>query len=795
MKVSDQKEMERDASIIRSVILATTTEEVDETLRGVFEDSGTKYMESPTEMIEFIYLNDSAIKKTLNMFPSFSMEVLAATLRRLAVLSTKEMMVERGEGVSPLLTSLLDTIGQQMVVAQKEQGLLGVYALADILQALTILAYADVYVDATDPERTLLDSLSDLAVEMLNRHDVAELKKLGPIRLLQCLQAMANLGMVESLLHFRIYEQLLKPNSSSRLPARYLAHGLDALASVVNNRAIVGVALDEEESERLHETILLARSFMRRMRKQNVRDEATVDDLCRALRATYDLWHSGGLKELEDEVAIFGFTTLREILKKKHESHVRLAPSQMATMMSAWATITNKQKEDTVIEDLMAICESDQIFATASILELERIVSSIEELQITSYANIMRTAGERLFELTQERRISPRAFNLILRCPVLLHRRNQLVMEPYMRACENAFADESFLQKCQVSDAANFLWFASIAQWRHEESLLALGKRILDPELCDMCSPKLASRILATYTSIVSLPPKRSPVSSQTHMDTQTKMNNLTSHLFHSYGGHLLSNKLSAAEVSSSLYAYAKASYFQDMGIFDHLLSLMASMVNGGEVPTARQMTQSLWSCGKMSVFDSQEESAPSGSDARSNESPYVTSAQTIAVALSRRAEEMSPVDVTQCIWAMGRLGSICDEYVMSCFADRAMDLVADMNAVEISNILWGLSKTRYGAGALVDRLASRISDGSVEVTAKEAATALYALGRMRVADEEVFASLSKIMIDNIDETSAQGIANTLWAYRNVSLRPPPQLLNLWALQKLGLVSFETNHL
>ena len=117
------------------------------------------------------------------------------------------------------------------------------------------------------------------------------------------------------------------------------------------------------------------------------------------------------------------------------------------------------------------------------------------------------------------------------------------------------------------------------------------------------------------------------------------------------------------------------------------------------------------------------------------------------------------------------------------------------MNAVEISNILWGLSKTRYGAGALVDRLASRISDGSVEVTAKEAATALYALGRMRVADEEVFASLSKIMIDNIDETSAQGIANTLWAYRNVSLRPPPQLLNLWALQKLGLVSFETNHL
>ena len=790
MKLPDQKEMERDAAIIRSVILATTKDEIDETLRGVFENSGTNYMESPTEKVEFIHLNDAAIKETLHMFPAFSMEVLAATLRRLAVLSAKEIREEGRESVSPMLTSLLETIGQQMVVAQRGQGLLGVYALADILQALTIIAYADIYVDAKESEMTLFDSLIDSVMEMLNRHEVAELKKIGPIRLLQCLQAMAKLGMAKSSFHFRIYEQLLKPNASSRLPARYLAHGLDALASVVNNRAIDGDGTGEEESGKVHETILLARSFMRRMRKQNVRGEASIDDLCRALLATYDLWHSGGLEELEDEAAIFGFTTLREILAKKHESQARLTPNQMATMMLAWATITNKQKEDTVIGDLMTICESDQIFANASILELERIVSSIEELQITGHATVMRSAGERLLELTLERRISPKAFNSILRCPVLLHRRNSVVMEPYIRASEIAFSHESFLQKCQISDAANFLWFASIAQWRHDESLFALGRRILDPELCEQCSPKLASRILATYTSIVSPPPKTSPVSSQTNM------NNLTSHLFHNYGGHLLSNQLSAAEVSSSLYAYAKASYFQDMGIFDHLLSLMASMASSGDVPTARQMTQSLWSCGKMSVFDSQDESAKSYSNARSNELPYMTSAQTIAIALCHRAEELSPVDVTQCIWAMGRLvGTTADEYVMSCFADRAMDLVVDMNAVEISNILWGLSKTRYGAGALVDRLAGRISDGSVEVKPKEAATALYALGRMRVAEEEVFESLSKIMIENIDETSAQGIANTLWAYRNVNLRPPPQLLNLWALQKLGLVSFETKRL
>jgi hypothetical protein len=782
-------ELERDAAIIRSVTQATTTEELDQTLRRVFERSRTMSLESPAETVEFIHLNDTAIAETLNMFPSFSMEVLAAALRRLAVLSAKEIRRETVAGASPFLTSLLGTIGEQMVVVQREQGLLGVYALADVLQALTILAYADIYVDVEESECILLDDLTEMAVEMLNRHDVSELKRLGPIRLLQCLQAMAKLGMVESPLHFRIYERLLKPNASSRLPAKYLAHGLDALASVVNNRANSYDGCEEENSGKPHETTLLARSFMRRMRKQDVRDEATIDDLCRALLATNDLWHSRGLQELEDEAAIFGFTTLRAILKKKHDNRATLAPSQMATMMTSWATMTNKQKEDTVIEDLMTICESDKVLERASILELERIVSSIEQLQITSHANIMKNAGERLVGLTLEGKIFPKAFNSILRCPVLLHRRNQFVMKPYIRACEHAFADESFVQKCSVTEIANFLWFASIAQWRHDESLQALGRRILEPELYDKCSPKLASRILATYTSIVSLPAAAGPTQS-----SQDNMGDLTSQLFHNYGGHLLSNKLTAAEVSSSLYAYAKAAYFQDMGIFDHLLSLMASMATSGETPTARQMTQSLWSCGKMSVFDSQDDNLATTPNVSPKDSSYLNSAREIAAALSRRTQEMSPVDVTQCIWALGRLGTV-DEHVMSCFADRAMDLVSEMNAVEISNILWGLSKTRYGAGALVDRLAVRISDGSVEVAPKEAAMALYALGRMRVGDEDVFQSLSEIMIEHIDETSAQGIANTLWAFRNVNLRPPPQLLNLWALQKLGLVSFDMKKL
>jgi len=655
------------------------------------------------------------------------------------------------------------------------------------LQALTLIVQADIYTDADESEIFMLDRFMETSVEMLTRHEITELKKLGPVRLLQCLQAMARLGIQESALHHRIYEQLLKPNASSRLPARYLAHGLDAVASVIENRAMNGENMGDENNEASNETTLLARSFMRRMRKQNVRNEATIDDLCRALLATHDLWHSGGLRELEDEAAIFGFTTLREILKKKREGNVSLAPRQMATMMVAWGTISTKQKEGgTVIEDLMAICENDEILAKASILELERILSSIKELETINHAGIMKTAGERLVALSLDGRISPTAFNSILRCPVLLHRKNQTVMDPYIEACQIAFTSESFLQKSSISEMANFLWFASISQWRHDESLWALGRRIMDPQLCETCSPKLASRILAAYTSIVAQPTTRP----SHQLSRNDEVSDLTSKLFHNYGGHLLSNKLSAAEVSSSLYAYAKVLYFQDMGIFDHLLSLMASMTSSCDAPTARQLTQSLWSCGKMSVFDAQDEKVGAASNVEPNESSFARNAQTIARALSRRTEEMSPVDVTQCMWALGRLGST-DEEVLSSFADRAMGMVDELNAVEISNILWGLSKTRFGAGALVDRMATRLSSGSIDIAPKEVAMALFALGKMRVADEAVFNNLSTIMIKRIEETSAQGIANTLWAYRNVNLRPPPQLLNLWALQKLGLVSFE----
>ena len=123
----------------------------------------------------------------------------------------------------------------------------------------------------------------------------------------------------------------------------------------------------------------------------------------------------------------------------------------------------------------------------------------------------------------------------------------------------------------------------------------------------------------------------------------------------------LFRSKLSPAEASSALVAYAKASYVRDMGIYDHLVSLIASMTNQCSV---RQLAQSIWSCGKMIAWEHSADYSWGDEGDVGMEPPYLKSAKSIAIELSQRTDELSSVDVTQCIWALGKL-RISEEKVL----------------------------------------------------------------------------------------------------------------------------------
>lgn len=341
-------------------------------------------------------------------------------------------------------------------------------------------------------------------------------------------------------------------------------------------------------------------------------------------------------------------------------------------------------------------------------------------------------------------------------------------MRPFIAAALLLFHQQDFVNSCSLSEIANFLWFKSVVRWHDEEVLHLFCHRMLDPELVNSCSPKLASRILGAFTSMMSPEPTG---------DTGiSPMDEITSQIFHSYGVHLLTSRLEPAEAATALYSYAKASYYNDMGIFDHLVSSVSSMANRC---TTRQLSQSLWSCGKMVAFEQLE---------GQNSPPYHSSCLIIAQEICQRSNELSPPDVTQCMWALARL-KVTGRFYLEPLAERAVEVSQSMNTIEVVNILWGLGKSKYIATDLLLILTEKLMEDPLEdASPKQAASALFALGRLDFRDKELFDKLCAILIEKIDDTSAQSIANVLWAYTTVNLRPPEELLNFWAVKKLNLV-------
>ena len=178
---------------------------------------------------------------------------------------------------------------------------------------------------------------------------------------------------------------------------------------------------------------------------------------------------------------------------------------------------------------------------------------------------------------------------------------------------------------------------------------------------------------------------------------------------------------------------------------------------------------------------------------------PYRDSAKGITKELSLRLHDLTAADLTQTFWALANLG-IDDDSLLQPFLgvlkENNFAAVHSMNTIEATNILWSMGKLRLSDNVdLTLVLAKKLTRKSVHLSPKQAASALYALGRLNFGDKELFDDLSTGIIEQLDTTSAHAVANVLWAYRSVGLRPPQQLLNSWATEKLGLVTVQNINL
>lgn len=597
--------------------------------------------------------------------------------------------------------------------------------------------------------------LANRICHVMEEYEDDLVQSLRPFHLMECLSSLSVLELHYPTLVGRICQRLEKGDALATFDAQQLAAGLKALAILEYT--------DENTSA-------VQRAFARRWRKQKIRQTATTSDICQALFSARRMMQYTTDKSLEDEITTMIYTLFRELASPLPNNKTRAMTAGQVAEVIMTASAIQVNVTNPIFNHIMETLNQDYTMKRATISDVSRILSSMKRLSLSMYPLAVQGLGVKLLYLVQQEPVEPGEVMNLLRSALALHQRDAQVMKPYEKAVcflilERTAGNSSFfLQQCGDIELSSLVRFLSLIRCSNEDALVTLAERILEPDMAESCSPKAASQILTYYTSLID--------------SSAEELNKLQSHLselFHELGTHLLSAQLSPAETSASMQAYAKASYVQDMGIFDHLANHLAAILDTCSV---RQVTQGLWSCGKLVGFESEH----GGVDGFG--SPYLEAARKYAEYLASITPEMNAKDTSQTLWAIGRLG-IDNEKVVSLFADRARQLIPECNSQEVATILWGLARVAYDNRELVSELTNRIL--VLKASSQEAATVLYSLGRMEIQDENVFSAMSAVMMTQVETASAQSIANALWAFRTVELHPPRQLMDSWVTQKLGL--------
>jgi hypothetical protein len=345
----------------------------------------------------------------------------------------------------------------------------------------------------------------------------------------------------------------------------------------------------------------------------------------------------------------------------------------------------------------------------------------------------------------------------------------------------------SFLSRCNEFEASNCLFAFATAKHFDQGVFNALTDHMMEDDIVFSCTPSSASRSMWSVSMLLSLQDAGSSGNTYKLID-----------LFHQLSPLLLSSSLSPTDISNAMWAMAKSEYVIDKGIFDHLAKCMASDEMLRQSNT-KLISRALWSCGKMVEYEDpksmgkihERSDVDENYDNLPNIPPYVKSALKYVQFLSENRDQVSPKQISQSIWAIGRL-RISDRILIEAMGEIASCLHASLNAREIATTIWGLSKVEYDNTEVISKVVRRIMAPHIteECTAQEASMLLFALGKLQICEEEalvLFSSLSMILKRQLNDATSQSILNALWAFEVAGIAPPPELLSTWAQDRLGM--------
>lgn len=599
----------------------------------------------------------------------------------------------------------------------------------------------------------------------------------SPRQLMNCLRAANSFQWsTNSLQYTFIAKRLVKGDALSKLDMEDLSRMLTSLA----HRSSTSKSIREWTGDELPEDLIL--SFLRRLRKNRgvMTRQLCVNVLNAALKL---LDRTDPRSKMATEIRVVLYTLANHVLQMRANETAFIAWEAVA--LSQVLRQLHLEPHDRLILGLHETLERDveTILESANFDQLTHLSGALLELGAVR-THFLRQVGLKLRHTVETDTIEPWVASNLVRMVVLGDPRDEIAVQIFQTALHRLLQNDSFVKKANAVHVSNFLWFMWHTRWQDNDLVMVLGQRMLEADMLLECSTKVSCRLLSLFTNLWA----RS--SAGTNPTNQPIQEQILFGLFQGLGEHLLSINMTALDVSSAVVAYAKASYIQDMGIFDHLVTLLSR--NLLDEATNRQVASCLWACGKMAGYESNQEGSV-GIDGEPPSLPYLKAAQDFVCHLSQRSKSLSPKDVAQSLWAVGRIRGIDSDDVVPLIY-RAQELAGELNSHEIANIVWALSRIQSKEYRTVFLLTRRFTGrysmpaSSLLPTPQEAANILYALGRLNLRDEAVFHTLSNVIATQMNYTSAQAVANVLWAHRAVHIPPPQRLLDQWAEEKLGLV-------
>jgi len=656
----------------------------------------------------------------------------SACLRRLNQLDAVKTVHDPHE----LMPSIIECLSVDLKASQPH------LSLKEMLELFTTLAI--LYGSRKD------ESVCDFAFRLwrkLNHEHETIIKYQKPKLLVQCLRAVLRLDIpMWQTLYVGTVKRLAQGDALSKLDPE--------------DMALMLIGISQHELNPSSDAIALMIAFLRRLRKAKVRlllEASTTYQLLEAMMHMARKYPSS--HQLYREVQVCTYTIGRHAC-----TFYPITTSTLPTLLRV-AKYLKLSSDDPLLEGLNNVANTAAFLTSLETCQSSELFHLVHNFHLITSPDMTEAMVDRCITELQTCRDQAHVCSLLR---FAVQSGNVVRFEPAKVFINAILTDPGFVKGMKSSHMSNVLWFLGASRHYDSEMYKTLTAHLLTNIEDFVDQPRQACRIFLSLGTLSSLGQHESAAESQLAMTTLRSV-------FVAFQPALINvtAKVAPGDIAGVLYSYSKVLPGEPCVIFDYLLEVLVDCLPQTSV---RHISQVLWACGRVSIYNT-------------NESAIVTYVKILIKELSGRISEVTVIDVVQSIWAASKVGVRPDDCSELRIIIAHAGLVSDcMSTREICTVVGSLARMRAREYDVIKRLTSRFKKACDPIPSPdEAASLIFSLGRLNMRDRVSMTYLGSVLLQNPAEINGQAVARVLWAYRKVQMNAPPSLLDHWAEEKLGL--------